>query len=509
MQGDEDGVKTPRKVLLTNRACGLISTAMSAQDETLSQRYVPLLCWLLTGFAVLFICLRIIGYGYLPGGDARRHAAKAFTDRPYSDIVVMRPFYKIDHSPGWEWFLRCAQRATGWDQDGVIAFGTASALAFVLCAPLPWLRRPEAWLAAFLTQLIAIPELMVRLTQARPFVLGIGVMMCLLLSWRKCETPVPARRLIFSFLAFAFMAWMHGVWYLWVLLPPAFMLAGRWRDGLWIGICWIAGSFAGALITGHPIDFLAQQVLQAMAIQKEHAPANLLVGELQPSAGELTSLTVLAVIYLWCRVRRINFEPLARQPVFWMAFIGWALGLFADRFWADWGLPAAVVWMAVSYDELFAQLWPKNAPGRLLACGCIVLPLFLTSTSDQNQRYTHSLRDTFLDASQPDLKGWMPDSGGIFYSAQMSFFYNTFFKNPRGDWRYMVGFEPALLPEDDLKTLRGIQASNFAPQAYQPWVAKMLPADRLEIDSASPPDIPALEWKHATNYIWIGRLPRR
>jgi len=91
----------------------------------------------------------------------------------------------------------------------------------------------------------------------------------------------------------------------------------------------------------------------------------------------------------------------------------------------------------------------------------------------------------------------------------MSFFYNTFFKNPRGDWRYMVGFEPALLPEDDLKTLRGIQASNFAPQAYQPWVAKMLPADRLEIDSASPPDIPALEWKHATNYIWIGRLPRR
>ena len=43
----------------------------------------------------------------------------------------------------------------------------------------------------------------------------------------------------------------------------------------------------------------------------------------------------------------------------------------------------------------------------------------------------------------PELKGWMPEKGGIFYGADMTFFYNTFYKNPDGDWRYIVGFEPA------------------------------------------------------------------
>jgi hypothetical protein len=89
----------------------------------------------------------------------------------------------------------------------------------------------------------------------------------------------------------------------------------------------------------------------------------------------------------------------------------------------------------------------------------------------------------------------------------MQFFYNTFYKNPRGDWRYMVGFEPALMPPDDLKIYRGIHIAEGSPDSYEPWVKKLRPEDRLAVSRASPPAIPALEWKEAAREVWIGRLP--
>jgi hypothetical protein len=100
---------------------------------------------------------------------------------------------------------------------------------------------------------------------------------------------------------------------------------------------------------------------------------------------------------------------------------------------------------------------------RLLACGCILLPLYLDSTNDLGRRYTACLTEPFVDGSNPQLKDWMPGPGGIFYADNMQFFYNTFYKNPQGDWRYIVGFEPALMPPDDLKIYRDIHSPKEAP----------------------------------------------
>ena len=473
------------------------------------QRYAPLACWLIVIAAALLLCLKILGYGYLPGGDARRHAAHVFTDRDYTQIVVMKPLYSMNHSPGWEWLLRQLQRLTHWNEDGLIAFSIAVPLGFILCVPLFWMRRPEAWLAALLAQLIAIPELMTRLTQGRPYLLTEGVLICLLLAWSKeeAETP-PWPKILLSGAAFALSAWMHGAWYLWALLPPAFFLAQRWRAGAWLGACWLGGSFLGGCLTGRPFVFLKQAVMIAVTIQQEHAPARLLVGEFRPSEGEFATLAILAAVYLWSKAQKIKAPPLARQPVFWMILVPWVLGFFADRFWADWGLPAALVWMAMQFDEAMPLLCAEAAPARLAACALIALPLYLDATNDLDQRYTNSLHEPFVDGSQPGLQGWMPDPGGIFYSAQMRFFYNTFYRNPQGDWRYIIGYEPALMPDDDLKILRNIQLSGFAPESFEPWAAKLRPQDRLEIESPNRPDLPALEWKNAVSYIWIGRLPR-
>jgi hypothetical protein len=189
-----------------------------------------------------------------------------------------------------------------------------------------------------------------------------------------------------------------------------------------------------------------------------------------------------------------------------MIVINWILGLTADRFWADWGVAAALVWMAGEFDQAMPLLWEASSLQRFIACGCIVLPLYLNSTNDLGRRYSACLTEPFVDGADPQLKDWMPGPGGIFYNDNMQFFYNTFYKNPGGDWRYMSGFEPALMPVDDLKIYRDIHRMEGSLDSYQPWVKKLRPQDRLAVARSSPPDIPALEWKQAAPGVWIGRL---
>ena len=90
----------------------------------------------------------------------------------------------------------------------------------------------------------------------------------------------------------------------------------------------------------------------------------------------------------------------------------------------------------------------------------------------------------------------------------MQFFYNTFYKNPDGDWRYALGFEPTLMPDEDLKILRSIQGNRGDPKMYDPWIHKMTAADRLVIYSSAQPDLSGLEWHNAVGNIWIGRLAK-
>jgi hypothetical protein len=472
------------------------------------QRYVPLICWMAALLTVLFICLKILAFGFLPSGDARRHVAKPFANKPYSEIVVMRPEYVVDHSPGWEWLLGVLHRATQWNEDALMSFSVASLLVFVLCFPLVWMRHPEAWLAAVLAQMIAIPEVMTRWTQGRPFLLTEGILMGLLFSWSKEDGRRPSWwKVAATCFGFCLSVWMHGAWYLWVLLLAAFFLAQRWRAGLWLSGCLVAGTIAGALLTGKPLAFLNGALFMARTIYQEHLPKWMLVGEFQPSTGEFASLILLAVVCLWRRRGNIISPPLAKDPVVWMIAINWVLGLSADRFWADWGLAAAVVWMAMQFDDEMTGLWNGQPIKRLILCGMIALPLFLDATNDLGRRYTFFLNEVFVDANDPQLTGWMPGPGGIFYAGNMRFFYNTFYKNPQGDWRYIAGFEPALMPPEDLKIYRSIQRAAGAIEAYEPWVKKMRPQDRLEIESSSEPRLPALEWKRAGGDVWIGRLP--
>jgi hypothetical protein len=231
----------------------------------------------------------------------------------------------------------------------------------------------------------------------------------------------------------------------------------------------------------------------------------MLVGEFQPTRGEFATLMLLALVYLWRKTQTRAGPSLLRSPIVWLIVLGWILGLRADRCWADWGIPAVLVWLTQQFEDISFDVLPVDGAKRLAACVLVAVPLFFHSTNDVGRRYTIGLEDTFLDAADPRLRGWMPDPGGIFYSAQMELFYDTFYRNPTGGWRYILGFEPALMPEDDRKIFRRIQLHRGAIPAYGPWVEKMRPEDRLAISAGAQPNLPQLEWRRAAGNVWIGR----
>jgi hypothetical protein len=110
-------------------------------------------------------------------------------------------------------------------------------------------------------------------------------------------------------------------------------------------------------------------------------------------------------------------------------------------------------------------------------------------------------------AAAPD---WLPEKEGILYNYDMQLFYDTFFLFPKAPWRYMLGFEPALMPDADIKTYAGIMSETCSWESFTPWVQKMTLADRLFLTGQSPydePQITALEWRCFGPGLWIGRLP--
>ena len=475
---------------------------------------MPLAAWAAVILVLLFIALKICAYGYLPGGDMRRHVGKAFTDKPNTEIVVMVPGYTADHSPGWEWLLKELHQCAGWGKDALVSFSIVSLLLCIFIAPLPWLRRPEAWLLALLTVFLTRPSLLGnRLSQGRPLVLTEAILIALLFAWTRPNSDRPSRwKIVLTCVGFSLSVWIHGAWYLWVVPLAAFFLAGAWRSGLWLTACYAVGTFIGAVLSGHPFGLLTTALTNAASIYREHPPQWMLVGELAPDRGDIATVAALVLIFLASRLPGRQKARAASsvwlRPVVALMVLCWVLGFKVDRFWADWGIPAALVWMTVYYQEFLEEFQAVAVSKRLAAVALIAAPLYLAATNDTDRRYTGNLTQPFLSAEDPALQGWFPDHNGIFYSVQMDLFYDTFYTNPRGDWRYILGFEPALMPDEDLKIMRRIVWNQEDPQAYLPWIQKMRPEDRLSIYSNARPNLPQLEWLDAAQFIWIGRFPR-
>jgi hypothetical protein len=474
------------------------------------RRYVPLAAWVAAILIILMIPLRIIQYGYLPGDDALRHAAKAVSGKPWPEIVVLNDTYKIDHEFGWSLLLEKIHLWTNWDAEKLVLFSVVGLFILASWPALVCLRRPEAWLAAMILS-SQVFDLTPRLLDGRPFALTISALTVILLLWQRHGSSPPNWRTFAWMTALvAFAVFMHDVWYLWALPVAAFFLARQFRWGFLLAAACFFGTLFGAALTGHPVEYISQAIQLALNAVGKHAAQNSLVTELQPSNGNFFALILLGGLVVLRQLAKLNAPPLSRQPAFWLMALGWVMGCETGRFWDDWGAPALMVLMACDFQLFFQARFAADSFKRLaLVCG-LALTLYALVTNDAGSRWTNNLRQQYLTQDNPDLNGWLPDKGGIFYSVDTTLFYQTFFKNPGAGWRYIFGFESTLMPAEDFDVYQSAMWNFGDARAYAPWLKKMRPEDRLVFRGArgSPPNIPQLEWNYGVSGIWLGRLPR-
>jgi hypothetical protein len=452
-----------------------------------------------------------MGTGYLPVDDALRHAAKVVSGKPWSEIVVMREGFPMDHNAGWHTVLGWVHGGMRCGTDGLVAFSVVFLFWLFAGLPMVWVRRPEAWLAAWLILAVAHPPFIGRICLGRPFILTTASLMILLFSWSRLkEGRASPRQLGLAILLMALSSWIHGSWYLWALPILAFFLAGHWRSGGQLLGCWLAGAFLGAALTGHPLVYLGQATHIVITALGQDALQRSLVTEFRPADGCFPLVFCVVAVLLWRGLAGGWHPGVVYNPIFLLGVIGWLLGLKVTRFWEDWGQPALLVWITLQLQELLETHLDFSSGKRLLVSCGLAAGLYLSATSDLGGRWTNCLAIEYLTADKPALAGWLPEAGGILYSADMGVYYQTFFKNPKAQWRYMLYFEPAMMPREDYEIWKKIKWNYGSMRTYQPWVNKMRPADRLVIRGSSDgqPAIPELEWFYAVRGTWIGRLPR-
>jgi len=462
---------------------------------------------------VSLIVLKVIAHGFLPYDDALRHAAKAVSGKGWDEILVLRDAHMVDNHPGWHAILGVVHDFTGWAPAGLVVFSVFILFVLFTFIPVFGLERPEAWPAAFLIFAVTDVWLIERLLFGRPYIFSMAVVLLLSLMWPSMRSKktglLPAMALIAILVALA--TWIHGSWYLFALPVAAYFAAREWRIGRALALSVACGVIGGALLTGHPYLFLKQNLVHLVLSLGDNTPTRLLVGEFQPFNGD--GLTAAAVIGMmgWRAVRGRWNRNVLDNPVFILALSGWVLGFAVRRFWFDWGMPALAVWIAWEFEDVFRTSMRRYSVRRIVLAVALVSVLYLAVTNDAGGRWTHNLDTEYLSQDDPSQAEWLPGPGGIVYSDSMVIFYDTFFKNPRAPWRYILGFEAALMPAEDLAVFRKIQWNYGAYQSFEPWVRKMAPEDRLILrrPSGEEPKIPGLEWHYAASDIWIGRTPHR
>lgn len=501
-----------RNNLSHKKACLPAGKKVKLKKIFSESRIVPLIVISLCVLAVFLVSLKIISYGYIPGDDAMRHVAKAISGLDWDKILVMRGDIKMDSHPGWHAILTVLHRTMNYSADDLMVFSVVSLFLIFCLVPLFFLERPESWILALLAVSIAGHEFMYRLTLGRPYIFTMSTVLIFGFLWprfRNKKLYWPG--VILLTISIAMSTWVHGLWYMFALPIACLFTAREWRSGIIFSACAVSGVIIGASLTGHPFLYLSQILNHSIHSFNSHTVTRMLVGEFQPSDG--TPFMVAAVLAMlgWRALRNSWSMKSMDNPLFLLGVTGWILGLAVCRSWIDWGIPAISAWMALEFQDFFIKTIGYYSWRRVGVASFAALALFLLATSDLGGLWTNNLTNDYISSENPDVAPWLPEADGIVYSTDMTIFYQTFYKNPKAHWRYVLGFEPTWMKPDDLAIFRNIQWNHGAFKSFEEWVKKMRPQDRLIIRYSweKSPAISGLEWYYAATDTWIGRLPKK
>ena len=488
-----------------------IGTYFRPLNLTSTDAGVPRITRLLVLAAAILIPFRILGHGYLPGDDALRHAGKVVSGKDWPEILVMRADMPIDSHPGWHALLSVVHRLTGWGTHALVVFTVVGLFVLVSLPAIVLMRRPEAWAISLLGIAVTESRMFGRLLFGRPFLVTVAAYLTVLFLLPRLRSPRPPWGTMAAIVVvLALAVWMHPVWYLSLLPVLGCVVARWWRAALRLLGCFLAGVFVASCLTGHPIDFVAQTLQHGRLTVDLEAPTETLSMELRPQSGSPVLLLALAALLGWRALRGRLSKADLDTPSFWLAAVGWVLGWVSLRFWSDWGIPALLVFTSVQIQDILMERVPDDAVRRLLpaTAACAVCVVALSANVDGRWQPTHR---HYLALFNPAARAALPDPGGILYSDDMGLFFQGIYRLPQAPWRYLLGFEPALMPPEDLALYRAMtDRRNRVPEMYEVWVRRMRKQDRMILETTGlrdPPPIAGLEWHFIPPTYWSGRLP--
>jgi len=456
--------------------------------------------------SLLLACLQILGHGYIPMDDALRHVAKVLSGKEWQDILVIRPEFTMDSHPGWHFILKRVSGIIGSDPTLLLDFSVLSLCLLFVLTPLFLFRRPEAWILSLLAFSVFSFGTVYRLLYGRPFIFSMFQVVVFCFLWERIrDKRAPIEELAVFTAISALSAWISGTWYLLALPVSALGLARQWRVSALMTAAAATGTFLGAVFTGSPLIFLHQMIYHALHALGQIDFQRQLVSEFQSFDGSPVALIVVAVMLIWRGARGQWNRECVDNPVFILGALGWALGFVAVRFWSDWGWPAFAFWTTMEVQVVLEKYLGEFNPRRLVLVVAASLVLFLALSNDHGSRWTGMLGVEWPQMTKAEHRKWLPEREGVLYSDGMDVFYQIFLNNPHGEWKYVLGFEPVWMPEDDLKIYRHIQLTKGKPESYAPWVRKMTEKDRLILVRMEKPKIEGLDWYEVTPTVWSGK----
>ncbi|MGI6446833.1 MAG: hypothetical protein ACOX2I_14250 [Candidatus Ozemobacteraceae bacterium] len=457
---------------------------------------------------LIYIPFKIMSYGWAPSDDALRHVAFSLSERSWGDIVVIKPEFNTDHNAGWHSVLRYLHKL-GLDKADLLTFSVAGLFLLVNFAGLLLVPYPAAWVTALMIVVLTEPAFLYRLLLGRPYLVGIACSLFLFKTWfARPDAPSrlkPAGKYLLSLIFISLTVWIHGSWYLFFLLPFSLILAGRVKPALGLLFCIIPAVLIGAWLTGDFSGFLYFHTVATAKIFTEDILNWMKVTEFKSGIDSIQWVYIAGLMLLYLAFKKkSNISEIFSDPLFLMVLLCRMLGIMTERFWSDWGIPALLFWFALRLSEIssLTRALENKRVKYGLALFAAVTTVFIF-THDSNARFSSYVLNPAIDFSQKNLKDWAPGKGGIVYSNTESVFYKHFYEYPDAGWKYILGFESALMPDEDRAIRRQISYNQASPIEFVPWVKKMRPEDRLILYFC--PNLDEIEWVRGSRFLWIGR----
>ncbi|MBQ3644781.1 MAG: hypothetical protein II961_09310 [Candidatus Riflebacteria bacterium] len=471
------------------------------------QNLEKLLAILILFATFIFIPYRILSVGYMPTDDANRHIAFSTTNQTWSDVLVIKPSLSSDHNAGWHSLLRFIHRYLKISKEGLIYLSVIGLFCLFNITGTILSPNKAAWIILLTIMFLFDRSIILRTLSGRPFIISNIITLILLKIWfLDSDKEDYSLKYLGSIILLTIAVWLHGTWYTFLILPMALLLSGEIKQSLELSFIILLSTILGAFLTGEFNQFLYFHYTATLNIFSEKIYNWQLVTEF--AEGNINILWLVPTFFitmLSIYSKKMKLNDLSKDRLFICILLCWLLSLKVIRFWVDWGTVALMFWLSHKLSELIEDMKSIKKPfmrNTMFILAVLSSILFMTNSAWNNQK---KRAEYSVDFSKPEFAEYKPLDGGIIYNDDMNHFYYQYYNDPEGKYKYVLGFEPVIMTDENRMVYREIIYSYYNYKSYKIWIDKLTEKDRIFVSIDLSKNYPELDWIRAGKHLYIGK----